>query len=295
MSEKEVSPERREEEFNAFLVSEYLKYGSVDEVFRVHRHDIPISYPSYQRLLDRWGIIKAAGPNSTFSEAVTFMTHLAEENIPLETLYRKMPPSFKTSIGTLHRIYSYIKEGLTRRVGTALILSPDEDREKVLVGRDFSTPRVELGKAYGSGSFPMGFSRKRDARKDAIKRVLQQEVFTEHVVRRSFPDELIEDFPMPFMYIDIADVRVGVYSIALPESLSSVGNFFSFKLKEYEYASVDRLAEGEGVDMRAGISEIAAGYKTYLAAVEKDLVINPFYKKSVLNEQLFQYSAESVY
>ena len=53
-----------EEKFNRWLVSEYLKFGSVDEVMRIHRHGIPISYAGYQRVVRKWGIINAAGPNS---------------------------------------------------------------------------------------------------------------------------------------------------------------------------------------------------------------------------------------
>ena len=84
-----------EKKFNEFLVSEYLKAGSVDEVVKSFNNDLPISYAGYQRVLDRWQVVKAAGPNNKFTEAVEFLAKLAYENIPLERCTRKCPPLLK--------------------------------------------------------------------------------------------------------------------------------------------------------------------------------------------------------
>ncbi|MFH1792433.1 MAG: hypothetical protein ABH819_02190, partial [Patescibacteria group bacterium] len=73
---KNISNKEREKLFNEFIVSEYLKYGSVDEVFSKNNYDLPISYPQVHRILDKWGIIKSVGPNSKLSEAICFMVLL---------------------------------------------------------------------------------------------------------------------------------------------------------------------------------------------------------------------------
>lgn len=151
MAKRTSSLEDKERRFNELLVEQYLKYGSVDEVFRKNQYGLPISYANYQRILDKWGIVKAAGPNNKLTEAIDFFTHLTKDNIPLEELYKKMPSTFKTSATTLYRILAYIKEGLTRRVGCALVVTPFNNPKKILLGQDTSVPRIKLGKPYEIG------------------------------------------------------------------------------------------------------------------------------------------------
>ena len=275
-----------EKKFNEFLVSEYLKYGSVDEVLRKHRFAIPISYAGYQRVLDKWGVVKAAGPNNKLTEALEFLSILARENLPFEKIYKNIPPSFQTSAVSLYRILGYVKEGITRRVGTALVVTPYNLRDKVLIAKDVSTPRIELGKYYGSMSLPMGYSRKRDSRKINIRRVLQQEVFSKKVLEKVFPEEVIPENPVPFMYLDIADVRVSVYYIELPKSLSSARNFSSYKLKDFSFIGVDKITDGKMENLRAGVKEAVAGYRKYLEFLDRKLVVNPLQAKSYLNNLL---------
>ena len=263
-----------EHQFNQFVVSQYLKHGSVDEVFRANNYDLPMSYPGVHRILNKWGIIKAAGPNSTLSECLAFFTRLAEEEIPLERLYKKMPPSFTPSLATLHRIYGSIKREVKknledrepRRYGTALVISPYYQKEKVLLAKDVSTPRVDLGKPFGSISLPMGFSKKSESREDSILRVLQQEVFTKNVVEKTFPHEVVTENSEPFMYLDIADVRVGVYSLRMPKRLSYRNCYSSYKLKDFGYTDVCHLIEtgGKNTKMRTGLVDIAEGYNNYI-------------------------------
>jgi len=57
MTSENLDPREKEKQFNEFLVREYLKYGAVDGVYRAHEYDLPISYPSFQRLLDKWGFV----------------------------------------------------------------------------------------------------------------------------------------------------------------------------------------------------------------------------------------------
>lgn len=288
MSKDNLSPREKEQKFYTWLVAEYLKYGSVDEVYRIHKYNLPISYPSYQRLISEWGIIKAAGPNSRLSETIAFLAQLAEEKVPLEAMYKRMPPSFRTSLATMHRIYQYVKEGATRRVGAVLVITPHDNSRKVLVGNDVSTPRIELGKPYSSVSFPIGFSRKRDAKKKAILRILQQEVFTRQTVARSFPQDVIPENPEPFLYIDVADIKVSVYHLALPRKLSGIENFSSFKLENHRFIDVSDIisASPKERNLRAGMAEIAMFHQRHLLELTENLAEAPFVEKSFLNRQL---------
>jgi hypothetical protein len=47
MQKEELSPAERECAFNKMLVEEYLKHGSVDEVFKRHNWDLPISISGF--------------------------------------------------------------------------------------------------------------------------------------------------------------------------------------------------------------------------------------------------------
>jgi hypothetical protein len=285
----------KEVEFNKFIVSEYLRYGSVDEVFKANDYSLPISYPGVQRLLDKWGIVKAAGPNTLLSESISFMVRMVEEQIPLETLYRKMPPSFTPSLTTLHRIYrgakkevkKKIEERKMRRVGAALIITQEGKENEVLIGHDTSTPRLDLGKPFGSISLPMGFSKRAEPRGNSVLRVLQQEVLTQHAIERNLPFEKIYQEQKPFMFIDIADVRVSVYHIEIPRNLNL--NFSSYKLKNLKTVKTEDVLL-LGNNLRQGMHEIMWGYRNYyLQANEAE---SPIYTVSSLNRELALLRAE---
>jgi hypothetical protein len=287
MTSSRTFPRGNENKFNKWLVEEYFKYGSVDEVLKEHKFDIPISYAQYQRVLDKWGIVKAAGPNNKLTETLDFFYNLTEKNIPLEELYKRIPSSFRTSAATMYRILSYMKEGITRRVGTALVITSYDSERKILVGKDVSTPRVELGKPYGSISIPMGFSRKRDPREMAILRVLQQEVFVKKAIDKKMP-KVIPPLPKPFMFLDIADVRVEVFHIKLPKKWSNIRSFSSYKMKNYKFINMDSVEGKKKLNLRIGISEAFKGYKKYLKLRKRNLSFNPLQYKSNLNYYLAQ-------
>lgn len=101
-----VSPKESVLKFERFIVSEYLKYGSVDEIFRQHNYRaLGISCPGVYHVLKRWGVVRALGrTNTPLTESIEFLVRKIEGKIPLETLYRRMPPSFRPSMATLHTI-----------------------------------------------------------------------------------------------------------------------------------------------------------------------------------------------
>lgn len=286
MNERFLDPIEREKEFEAFIVSEYLKYASVDEVFRRNNYDLPISYPGVHRLIDRWGIVKTAGPNSKLSEAISFLTCLSDRKVPLERMYKNMPPSFQTSLATMHRIMHNIKEGVTRRSGTALMLTPGDEVSNFLVATDVSTPRIELGKPFGSISVPMTFSKNNEPASQSILRVFQQEVFTQNVLKENFPFEIIPDDPEPYMYLDIADVRVGVYHIELPRDFSDTDSFSSFKMENYHYINTNEAQYFPDTHFRSGIVEMAKGFSRYRFESEGYSEPSPYFEISHLNQQL---------
>lgn len=286
-----LSIREKEDKFNLQIISEYLKYGSVDEVFKIHDYHLPISYPGFQRLLDKWGIVKAAGPNTRLSEALAFLTRLSYEKVPLETLYRKMPPSFKTSMGTLHRILSCVRDETIRRVGTALVLYPKGNPKKVLVGSDVSPiSRDHLGKFHGVISFPAGYSTRTENAYSSILRVLQQEVFTNEVIKGNHEfEKLIPGNPKPFMYVDVADVRVAVYKIALPKKYLSTKSFSSFKLVRHHFIDVKKLVSAGNL-FRTGMREIGLVLlNARNRAWKKDNSALSF-SKSLLNQELLTLS-----
>lgn len=283
MAEIVSSFEEREKHFNRFIISEYLKYGSVDEVFKRNDYNLPISYPGVQRLLDKWGIVKAAGPNTLLTEALIFLEELSLEQVPLERLYRRMPPSFKASMGTMHRILSYIRQETIRRVGTALVMTPKGRKDMILVGNDISPiVRTDVGKPFGSITFPMGYSKRMESPQTSILRVLQQEVFTIPTIeRRETARQIIPDNPTPFMFLDIADVRVAVYKLVLPNALSTAKNFTSFKIVNHRFMGVSDLMVQKR-SFRTGIVEIAEGYYNFL---HKEVTL-PIHATALLNRRL---------
>jgi len=272
----------REIEFYKPLVALYLKYGSVDQVFSSQYYNTGVSYPHFHRILNDWGIIKSTGPQSHFAEAIFFLTALAKEKLPLESLYKTMPPSLQISAATLHRILSYIKRGLTRRHGTALLVSPESSPNLVLIGRDISTPRPELGKPFGSYSLPMTYAKGNESDHDSVLRTLQQEVAASLTLNRKLSQNVIPDNPRVNLTIDIADVRVKAYRLIIPDDI--IGKLDSFKLSDLTFIPLEQVGQKSslGSNFRAGVPEIA---QAYLEIRDKSLANTPHYD-SLLNRSL---------
>lgn len=251
---QESNIREREENFYKNIIRLYLKYGSVDEVFRRTNYSLPISYPGMHRLIKRWGIVKSAGPNSKLSEALTVLTLLSDNQIPLERLYKKLPPSFKTSLSTLHRIMHNVKEGVIRRYGTALVITTDEDNSKILMGSD-----MDHGKNI---TLPMTYSVYQEKPSLSIKRVLQQEVFADLAIQKQFPDKVIPSNPRPFMFLNIADIKVAVYIVQLNKGYFAKSMFSSYKISDHKLITLGEILNAKK-GIRAGVQEIIRGYKKY--------------------------------
>ncbi len=237
-------------DFEKYLIDEYFRLGSINKVFQEHRYDLPISFAGYDRLLTKYGVVKSAGPNSKLSESLYILKLMADYKTSLEKIYHQYAPvSVRISTNTLHRILHYMRLGLTRRQGTALLVSPKNNPNKILLGNDISLNNSVLGNR-GDLSLPMGHSKTGEPIKDAIARVLQNEVFTKKVVSGFFPWEVVPKHAKPCMYITIADIQVAVYKIFIPSNNSV---FSSHKLKNLQYYDIDNLPPG---DYRPGVMEI---------------------------------------
>lgn len=251
---QESEIKEREDNFYKDIIRLYLKHGSVDEVFKATNYDLPISYPGMHHLINRWGIVKSVGPNSKLSEALTFLTLLTENKVPLETLYKKMPPSFQTSLSTMHRIAHNAKEGIVRRFGTALIVTSDQNEDQILTGYDISHNALTL---------PMTYSSPKEETKTSILRVLQQEVFSELAVEKHNLERLIDSNPAPFMNLTIADIKVAVHSVKVDTDFLSLNKFSSYKVENLNFSPVSGILNSDS-KVRPGVKNIIEGYQKYL-------------------------------
>jgi hypothetical protein len=242
-----------EQEFQKFLVSEYLKHGSIDKVFKLHNYNLPISFASYHRLLNKFQIVKSAGPNSKLSESLHILSLLNAYKLPLERIYHKYSPhTLQVSTNTLHRVLHNIRLGVTSRVGVALLISSSVEPNKYLLGQDNSLTNPQLGQK-GDWSLPMGYTREQDGHCTGIKRVLQQEVFTQYTVNNKFPKNLFPEDQKEIFTINISDIKVYVYRLILDKSYS----FSSFKLENFGFYGSSEI---EKLKTRGGVADILKTY-----------------------------------
>lgn len=252
-----------------FFITEYLKLGSVDRVFRKHKHNLPISAPTYHRLINNWGgvgLVKTAGPNSNLSEVLLILSRLLDTQLPLETFFRThVPASLKPTLSTTHRVIKKVKEGVFRRLGTALIITSNINGKKILVGQDVSLTNTHFG-YKGDLSLPMGYSKHDEATSTSIRRILEREVFTQKVINKTFPYNLVPQNPKSFMTINIADVSVKAYHLELPEKFLKPNQLSSFKLKNLRLINLDKITSLKPLErgIRPGIVEIAQHYENHL-------------------------------
>jgi hypothetical protein len=245
----------KEKDFEALLISEYIKYGSIDQVFSAHKYSLPISFASYHRLLNKYKIIKSAGPNSKLSESLNFLSQLSDYKIPLEKVYhRHAPATMQISTNTLHRILHYTRLKMTRRTGAALLISKESAPDMYLLGKDQSLNNSALGQT-GDFSLPMTHSRADESSSESIIRVMQQELFLSETSLGKFPNNLISNENNPIMYINIADIKVSVYRLILPDSLC---NFSSFRLSDYQFLSATEVASKK---LRPGVGDIVKKFE----------------------------------
>ena len=257
-------------EFEKNLISLYLRHGSIEQVFNIKNYDLPVSFATYHRILNKFGIIKSAGPNSRLSESLHILSLINNYKVPLERVYRKYAPqTLKVSTNTLHRIMHHIRLGVTRRCGTALLISHESNKDRYLRAQDNSLNNPSLGEP-GDFSLPMGHTRMQDNSTISITRVLQQEVFTNNCLSGSFTFHLIPKTAKPIFFINIADIKVAVFRLIIPDKYI---DFSSFKLHSHCFMDQRDL---QTIKIRPGVGEIVEKYEELRFAPQSstEIVIN---------------------
>lgn len=240
--------------FEQQLISDYLKYESIESVFKKYRYNLPISFAGYARLLNKNNIVTTAGPNSHLSESLFFFSLLKEYGGSVSKLHQKL--GINVSTQTLHRILHNIRFGITRRYGTALIIEDSNSPGNFLVGQDNSL-RGKLGKR-GDWSLPMSHTREQDSHYTSILRVLQREVFTNLAINNKFPYEVLNQNLSPIFSINITDINVRVYHLKIN---SIQHKYSSFKLANHQYLSATKL---KTLNLRPGVSQIITNLESRL-------------------------------
>lgn len=242
-------------EFEQKLITEYFKHSSINQAFKFNKYNLPLSFASYHRILKKYQIIESAGPNSKLSESLDFLSKLASYKIPLEKLYHQYAPTqIQVSTNTLHRILHHVRLKVTRRVGTALLISQEGNLDRYLFAQDTSLNDPKLGSNMDY-SLPMTHSKMQESAKKSILRVIQQEVFTDLSINNKLPTGIIPQNPKPVMYINIADIKVAVYRIVLPMSHLK---YSSFRLTNYQYFKIDEISN---LILRTGVEDILKKYE----------------------------------
>ncbi len=242
----------------------YLASGSVEEAIASYPENLPISAANFHRLVVRNGLVTSAGRHVSLPETLHFFRLKAmEQDTPLERLYREFPPSFKTSLSTLHRVYQRIEKGLVNRKAAALLISAESDRTQILIGREL-TGNSRYGKHAGDFSIPMGFSRQEESSVESVARVLQQEVFAGEAAKGNLHTgselfkKIVPENIEPIAYFDIVDVEVSVYCLSIPIIHPA---FESYKLAEHQFLN---FGDMEALSLRTGVGEIVNIYQSYL-------------------------------
>ncbi|CAN5319033.1 hypothetical protein BH10PAT1_BH10PAT1_4100 [soil metagenome] len=237
---------------NEWYVDLYFKYGSVDEA---EKHcDTYLSTPSYHRLLNRLGIIKTIGRREvSLTEIFYFFAYKAlEPSIGIETLYKQMPMSFKTSLGTLHRIYERIVGNDQCRTATAVVFY--DQNNNILLGKETQNKPM-YGKFEGNYSLPMTFCVANEDPKISVLRVIQQEVLSKNAgegklkVNSSLTNDLIPENLESSLSLKILDIDLKVYYLPMNFDLKKAE---SAKLNDFILVSKDNIP----ALLRIGINDI---------------------------------------
>lgn len=236
--------------FEDQLISDYLRYESIESVFKKYKYNLPISFAGYARLLSKKNIVTTAGPNSHLSESLYFFSLLKEYGGSVSKLHQKLGLNISTQ--TLHRILHNIRFGITRRYGTALIIEDEKAPGNILLGQDNSL-HGKLGKR-GDWSLPMSHTREQDSHYSSILRVLQREVFTDQTTNNSFPYEVLRQNLSPIFCINITDINVRVYHLKID---GSKYDFSSFKLDQHKFVPTNTI---NSLVTRPGLKDIIQNF-----------------------------------
>jgi hypothetical protein len=292
MRNERIEQERTYQDYSdEWLIDRYFRFGSVEDALYRGSSSIPFSFADYHRKLEKFGIVKSAGRHTSLSEALHFFRiKQMEPGAPLESIYKTMPPSFQTSIATLHRIYNRVLEtkqkAVATRYATALTLSKAQNANEVLIGTELFS-ETKYGKIAGQATIPMTFSRNSDTPFQRIIRVLQQEVLTEEAIHKKFVDKeyvnhLLQNVRGPFLKYRLLDVEISCYALTLP---TDIHHFSSFKLTNHQFVHQSDVSNESTLRYRIGIPEIVRQSFVPKQLTDTDEVINSDFNIALSTEE----------
>lgn len=245
------------------LILRYLAVSSIDEANDGLLKSEQVSKNDYKNVLRKWGIVEYVGPEKQYPEIFFLLSELAAKNLSPDKAYAKRPLIFDVSFKTFKNVFENIRKGVILKTATALVLSPENDPNSVIIGEDFSVPREELGKFRGSLTVPECFSKPKEDPRVSILRVFQREVFANLAIEGKFNLGMVSVDQTPIGYVDVADVRVSCYRGTIPNGL--MGELSSPTILGLESRRLeDILALKKTRLVRAGLPETITEYQRYL-------------------------------
>ncbi len=82
----------------------------------------------------------------------------------------------------------------------------------------------------------MGHTKVGEPIRDSLARILQSEVFSKSIVSQKFPWGIIPEHILPFVNINLTDIKVSVYHLELPQKYPQ---FSSYKLKNLKLTNIN--------------------------------------------------------
>jgi hypothetical protein len=254
-TERNVNPQK--------LILRYLASSSIEEANQGLPVNERVTNGIYENLLKEWGIVKYVGPDKQYPEILYLLSESIFNGISIDKSYLKRPLSLEVTLDAVREVFDNIRDGRVLRTATALVLSPEGDPNKVVVGDDYSVPRAKVGKFLGSLTLPECFSKLTENLETSILRVLQREVFSDLAAEKVPLLDKVRISHAPIGFVIVADVKVTCLRGTIPTDLT--GELSSPTILNLGCSHVeDVLALREGKFIRAGLHETVAEYQRFL-------------------------------
>lgn len=274
-----------------WLIANYLKYGSVDAVFSRCQERPPYSPAEFHRIIRRRGIVKGDGRgNKSFAQALyVFMNRALSPHLSLEKIYRTLPPSMRdATMTTMYRIYDSILKGETRRLAVGVVLTSEDDDNKILLADELET-KLSSGKRRGDSTIPFGFASRKLTFPQSVLRILQREFSTQMAISGdlaldgALANEILPSNLQPFLEMHILDIKFLVCHVRLPFQFCGLSACSSYTVANHRFERLSDSLNGR-VNLRTGIGEVLEYYRTYLGNTANI----PLFQTSQINLAILQ-------
>ena len=251
-----------EHEIREHVALEYLRLGSVSKVLQ-YNEDIPYSESSIHRIVDEFGIVKFSGRHSApMGDTLAFLQQYSIDTRGVERVVeRTLPWNLQTSDTTFYRVIKHIKKGVVRRNAAALVITPENGNNYVLVADDSTS--LDKNSKSSVLTLPSSFVGPKETDRNIVIGILQREVFANLTLAKTFPYEIV-DSASQFMELTIGDISLGVYHLPIASSYLTIGSLSSPKLANHRFITPQQVFSGIHTNLRLGSLEVAEGYVEYL-------------------------------